>query len=206
MPRWRKYAAAERAYASVAISRRAAVPLPAIRRRQVSPRALGCRPVLRAGTARKRRASSATSRKSTRPQLSRITSSRSPYSVEAELVQRPAAPGPDSGSAEPDEHRPAWRVANVAHRPVAAMAPSVGQVMAAYRLGVTGQAARQFGSVAGHHATSRRANIMLRRSCQSSVRQRPNADAPHNPSAPHIRSWTNPLRGRVSALSAGYPP
>ena len=59
--------------------------------------------------------------------------------------------------AEPDEHRPAGRVANVAHRPVAALAPPVGQVMAAYRLGIAGEAARQFGSVAGHHETSRSA-------------------------------------------------
>src|SRR5271170_7035903 len=58
-------------------------------------------------------------------------------------------------SAKPDEHRPARRVANVAHRPVAALPPPVAQVMAAYRLGLAGEAARQFGSVAGHHATSR---------------------------------------------------
>jgi len=49
------------------------------------------------GKLRKRRASSATSRKSMKPQLSRITSRRSPYSDEAASVQRPAAPGPDSG-------------------------------------------------------------------------------------------------------------
>ena len=67
----------------------------------------------------------------------------------------PGGAGTGFWSAEPDEHRPARRVANVAHRPVAALAPPVGQVMAAYRLGITGEAARQFGSVAGHHATSR---------------------------------------------------
>ena len=49
------------------------------------------------GSERKRRASSATSRNSTSPQLSRITSSRSPCSAEAASVQRPAAPGPESG-------------------------------------------------------------------------------------------------------------
>ena len=57
--------------------------------------------------------------------------------------------------AEPDEHRPAGRVANVAHRPVAALAPSIGQVMAADRLGGAREAPRQLGSVAGHHATPR---------------------------------------------------
>ena len=65
----------------------------------------------------------------------------------------PGGAGTGFRSAEPDEHRPAGRVANVAHRPVAALAPPVGQVMAAYRLGIAGEAARQFGSVAGHHAT-----------------------------------------------------
>ena len=54
---------------------------------------------------------------------------------------------------KPDEHRPAGRIANIANRPVAAPAPPIGQVMAADRLGVTGKAARQFGSVARHHAT-----------------------------------------------------
>ena len=69
----------------------------------------------------------------------------------------PGGAGTGFRSAEPDEHRPAGRIANVAHRPVAALAPPVGQVMAADRLGITGEAARQFGSVAGHHATSRNA-------------------------------------------------
>src|SRR5215831_11426101 len=60
-------------------------------------------------------------------------------------------------SAEPHEHRPAGRIANIAHRPVATPAPPVGQVMAAHGLGITREAARQFGSVAGHHETSRSA-------------------------------------------------
>ena len=49
------------------------------------------------GSERKRRASSATSRNSMSPQLSRITSSRSPCSAEAASVQCPAATGPESG-------------------------------------------------------------------------------------------------------------
>ena len=67
----------------------------------------------------------------------------------------PGGAGTRFRSAEPDEHRPAGRIANVAHRPVATPAPPVGQVMAAHRLGITREAARQLGSVAGHHATSR---------------------------------------------------
>ncbi len=71
----------------------------------------------------------------------------------------PAPGGAGTGfrSVEPDEHRPAGGIANVAHRPVAALAPPVGKVMTAYRLGMAGEAARQFGSVTGHHATSRSA-------------------------------------------------
>ena len=55
---------------------------------------------------------------------------------------------------EPDEHRPAGRIANVAHRPVATLPAPVGQVMAAHRLGIAGEATRQFGSAAGHHEIS----------------------------------------------------
>jgi len=66
----------------------------------------------------------------------------------------PGGSGTGVRSAEPDVHRPAGRVANIAHRPVAAPAPPIGQ-MAAYSLGIAGKAARQLGSVAGHHATSR---------------------------------------------------
>jgi hypothetical protein len=69
----------------------------------------------------------------------------------------PAGAGTGVRSAEPDEHRPAGRIANVAHHPVATLAPPVGQVMAADRLGITGEAARQFASATGHHATSRNA-------------------------------------------------
>ena len=66
----------------------------------------------------------------------------------------PGGAGTGFRPAKPDEHRPAGRIANVAHRPIAALAPPVGQVMAAYRLGIAGEAARQVGSVTGHDATS----------------------------------------------------
>ena len=69
----------------------------------------------------------------------------------------PGGAGTGFRSAKPDEHRSARRIANVAHRPVATPAPPVRQVMAAHSLGITGEAARQFGSAAGHHATSRSA-------------------------------------------------
>ncbi len=70
---------------------------------------------------------------------------------------RPMPGGAGTGfrSAKPDEHRPAGRVANVAHQPVTAAAAARGQIVTAHRLGRSREAARQFGSVAGHHATSR---------------------------------------------------
>ncbi|BBB94820.1 hypothetical protein BE61_02300 [Bradyrhizobium elkanii USDA 61] len=70
----------------------------------------------------------------------------------------PMPSGARSGfrSAEPDEHRPAGRIADVAHHPVAALAPPVGQVMAAHGLGVTRETAGEFGGVvAGHQASPR---------------------------------------------------
>ena len=70
--------------------------------------------------------------------------------------------GPFAGGAaagfrplEPHEHRAARRVADVADQPVSALAPSVGEIVAAHRLGLARETARQFGSVAGHHAASR---------------------------------------------------
>ena len=108
------------------------------------------------GRDRNLRASSATSLKSTRPSASRMTSRRSPYSAVAASVQCPAAPGTGFRSAEPDEHRPAGRIANVAHRPVAALAPTVRQIMAADRLGLSAETDRQVGGVVtGHQAASR---------------------------------------------------
>jgi hypothetical protein len=37
---------------------------------------------------------------------------------------------------KPDEHRPAGRIANVAHRPVAALAAAIGEIVAAHCLGI----------------------------------------------------------------------
>ncbi len=59
--------------------------------------------------------------------------------------------------AEPDEHRPAGRVAHIAHDPVPALAPAVGQVVATDRLGVSGKPAGKLGSIAGHHEIPRHA-------------------------------------------------
>ncbi len=81
-------------------------------------------------------------------------------------------------STEPDEHRSPGRIANVAYRPVAALAPPVGEVMATDRLGLTGEAARQFGSVAGHHANPRALRLCCvkadERSCDDAQSQRRN--------------------------------
>ena len=58
--------------------------------------------------------------------------------------------GPFAGSAlagfgalQPDEHRPAGRVARVADQPVAALAASGGKVMAADRFGLTAETLRE---------------------------------------------------------------
>src|SRR5256885_962353 len=67
----------------------------------------------------------------------------------------PGGTGTGFRPAEPDKHRSAGRVAHIAHRPVAASASTIGQVVPADGLCVASQAARQFGSVAGHHDTSR---------------------------------------------------
>ena len=56
---------------------------------------------------------------------------------------------------QPDEHRAARRVARVADQPVAALAPAIGEIVAAHRLGLARETMRQFGSVARHHAASR---------------------------------------------------
>src|SRR5262249_53994314 len=56
---------------------------------------------------------------------------------------------------QPHEHRSARRVAHVAHQPVAALAPAIGEIVTAYRLGLSREAVRQLGGVARHHAASR---------------------------------------------------
>ena len=56
---------------------------------------------------------------------------------------------------QPDEHGTAWRIARVADQPIAAFAPAIGEIVAAYRFGLARETVRQFGSVAWHHAASR---------------------------------------------------
>ena len=109
------------------------------------------------GKARNRRASSATSLNSTRPQLSRMTSSRSPCSPVAASVHLPAAPLPDSGPSRRTNIERPGRVANVAHHPVAAFAPPAGEVFPAHGLGLPAETMCEVGCVAGHHAASRSA-------------------------------------------------
>ena len=56
---------------------------------------------------------------------------------------------------QPDEHGAARCVAHVADQPVAALAPAIGEIVAAHRLGLARETVRQFGGVARHHAASR---------------------------------------------------
>jgi hypothetical protein len=68
--------------------------------------------------------------------------------------------GPCSGRSlwrlfQADEHGTTWRIARVADQPIAALAPAIGEIVAAYRFGLARETMRQFGSVAWHHAASR---------------------------------------------------
>ena len=57
-------------------------------------------------------------------------------------------------SCQPDEHGAAGRVPDVADQPVAALAATVGEIVAAHRLGIARETVRQFGGV--ERASSRR--------------------------------------------------
>ena len=62
------------------------------------------------------------------------------------------------GSFEPDEHGTARGVSYVAHEPIAAFAATVGEIVAAHRLGIARETVRQFGGWADHgHAAARSA-------------------------------------------------
>ena len=102
------------------------------------------------GRPRKCRASSRVSRRVSSLRLAAIRSSRSPYSPVAESVQWPAAPLPVSGSAKADEQAAARRVVDVADQPVATLAATVGEIMAAHRLGIARETVRQVGGLSGH--------------------------------------------------------
>ena len=95
---------------------------------------------MRSGSRKKWRASSRASRQSFKSLLSRMRSSRSPCSPVAASVQRPA-PSPQSLTNRLLPRGPL----DVARDPVAAVAASVGKIGAAHRLGLRGEAARQFG-------------------------------------------------------------
>jgi len=105
----------------------------------------------------------------------------------------PGGAGTRFWSAKPDEHRPAGRIANVAHRPVAALPPP-----AATRCTGNGGIPPRPRGRGGAPARKRRgasrnlpqhAGIMLRRSCQSSVRQQTIPNAQHNSRRNIIRSY-----------------
>ncbi len=53
-------------------------------------------------------------------------------------------------SSQPDEEGTPWRVADIANQPVAAFSPAVGEVVAAYRLGIAREAVRQIVGLMAH--------------------------------------------------------
>ena len=59
----------------------------------------------------------------------------------------PLAGGPFRRLLEPDEHRAARRIVDVADQPVPPLAPAIGEIVAAHRFGLAREAVRQFGSV-----------------------------------------------------------
>ena len=52
---------------------------------------------------------------------------------------------------QPDEHRAASRVSDIANLPVIALFAAIGEIMAAHRLGLSAETLRQFGSVETRH-------------------------------------------------------
>ena len=60
-------------------------------------------------------------------------------------------------TAQPDEHRAARRVLDVADQPVAALAATVGEIMAAHRLGLARETVRQFTRISRHGHAARSA-------------------------------------------------
>ena len=102
------------------------------------------------GSSRKRLASSTTSRKSARRQLSRMTSIRSPWSPVAASVHLPAAPFPDSAPFRRTKRERPGVFLNIADQPVAAFSASVREIAATHRLGILRETARQFRRLLRH--------------------------------------------------------
>jgi hypothetical protein len=67
----------------------------------------------------------------------------------------PSSPATRFRPSQPDEHGAAGRVAHVADQPIATLATAVGEVVTAYRFGLSRETVRQFGGIARHHAASR---------------------------------------------------
>src|SRR6202023_2873603 len=58
-------------------------------------------------------------------------------------------------SRQADEQAAAWRIGDIADQPVAALAPTVGEVVATHRLGIARETVRQHGCLGRHvHLTS----------------------------------------------------
>ena len=70
----------------------------------------------------------------------------------------PFADGAFAGfsSFEPDEHGTARGVSHVAHQPIAAFAATVGEIVAAHRLGIARETVCQFGSIVAHRYAAAR--------------------------------------------------
>ena len=96
------------------------------------------------------RASVATSWKSTRPQVSRMTSSRSPCSPVAASVHFPGQKSAGFASFQPDEHGPAGDVLDIPDQPVAAGTSTIREIISAHRLGLARETERQFAGLLRH--------------------------------------------------------
>ena len=51
---------------------------------------------------------------------------------------------------QPDEEGAPWRVADIAHQPVAALPPAIGEVVTTHRLGIARETVRQIGGLMAH--------------------------------------------------------
>jgi len=66
----------------------------------------------------------------------------------------PLASGPFRRFLEPHEHRAARCIVDITNQPIPPLALAIGEVVTTHRFGLTREAVRQFGGVAGHHAAS----------------------------------------------------
>ncbi len=60
---------------------------------------------------------------------------------------------------QPNEEGAPWRVADIAHQPVAALPPAIGEVVATHRLGIARETVRQIGGLMAHGYAAARSAI-----------------------------------------------